>query len=99
VIRLPLGERVTTTPTMALVKSSQLEIMRLVLTAGRSVPEHHVAGEITIQCLEGEVEIMAHGKTSVLTGGDLMFLAGGEPHALLAVKDSALLVTVVLANR
>lgn len=94
----PPGEPLTATPTMALVKSEQLEIMRMVLSAGRSVPEHQVNGELSMQCLEGAVEVMAHGKTTVLERGDMMFLARNVPHALRAAKDSALLVTIALRN-
>lgn len=97
-VHLPLGDKLADTPTMALVKSEQLEIMRMVLTAGRSVPEHQVAGELSLHCLEGAVEVMAHGKTSVLESGDLMFLARDVPHAMHALKDSAMLMTIALTH-
>jgi quercetin dioxygenase-like cupin family protein len=96
VIRLPLGDQLLTTPSMALVKASELEVMRMVLDAGKAVPEHQVPGELTMQCLEGAIEILAHGKTTLLKSGEMMFLAGNVPHALHAVENSSLLVTIVL---
>ena len=40
---------------LALFKTEELEVIRLVLAAGKSLPPHKVPGEITIQCLEGRI--------------------------------------------
>lgn len=56
---LPLGAAVRTTPSYALLKARQLEVMRLVLLAGKSMPEHQVTGEITVQCLASSAPGMA----------------------------------------
>jgi hypothetical protein len=45
----PLGPSLATT----LVKSKTLEILRLVVPAGKEIPCHDVPGEIVVQCLEG----------------------------------------------
>ncbi len=50
----PLGPSLADERTVALFKTDDLEVMRLVLTAGKSLPPHKVAGEITIQCIEGK---------------------------------------------
>ena len=92
----PLGAAVGSSQTTTLVKSSTLEVIRLVLPAGKKIPEHHVAGEITVQCLEGEVDFTAAGETQRLSAGQLLFLSGGEPHALQAVQDASVLVTILL---
>ena len=42
-----------TTAIKALFKSNHLEVSRTVLFAGKDVPPHQVAGEMTVQCLEG----------------------------------------------
>jgi quercetin dioxygenase-like cupin family protein len=94
----PLGDKLAQTPSMALVKSSQLEIMRMVLPMGKSVREHQVPGELTMQCLEGTIEVQSHGKTQQLHSGEMIFLAGNVPHALYAVENASLLVTVVLVR-
>ncbi|MDB5773147.1 MAG: cupin protein [Burkholderia sp.] len=93
---LPLGAKLTDSPSVALLKAHQLEVMRLVLVAGKSVPEHHVAGELTMQCLEGRIELRAHGKTQVLKQGDFVYLEGSVPYALHAAEHSSMLMTVVL---
>jgi quercetin dioxygenase-like cupin family protein len=92
----PLGTKLPETPSVALLKAHQLEVMRLVLMAGKSIREHHVAGELTMQCLEGRIELRAQGKTQTLQAGDFVYLEGKVPYALHATEHSSLLVTVVL---
>ncbi|HZW11757.1 MAG TPA: cupin domain-containing protein [Noviherbaspirillum sp.] len=91
----PLGDKLVDTPSTALVRTDDFEVMRMILPAGKSVPQHHVPGEMTIQCLEGTVELQAHDKTVAMRAGDLVFLAGDIPHALYALENSAILVTMV----
>jgi quercetin dioxygenase-like cupin family protein len=92
----PLGAAVGSSQTTTLVKTPTLEVIRLVLPAGKKIPEHRAAGEITVQCLEGEVDFTAGGQTVRLSAGQMLFLSGGEPHALHAVQDSSVLVTILL---
>ena len=94
----PLGPAIAGARTAALFKTGQIEVMRLVLPAGKSVPSHRVAGEITIQCLEGKVELTAGGRSQVLCAGELLYVSGGVPHSLLAIDDASALVTIVLAR-
>jgi quercetin dioxygenase-like cupin family protein len=91
----PLGDRLQQSESTALVRSADFEVMRLVLASGKSVPEHHVPGEFTVQCLEGTVEVQAHGQQIVLEPGRLVYLAGNEPYALHALEDASLLVTML----
>lgn len=92
----PLGTALATTRTMALVKTSTLEVIRLIVPAGKEIPTHKAKGEITVQCLEGRLAFTAEGKTQELTSGQLLYLAAGEPHSLKGIEDSSLLVTIVL---
>lgn len=92
----PLGSKLSDTPSTALLKSDQLEIMRLVLAAGKEIPEHNVPGEITLQCLEGKVEVRAHGKTQTLSANELVLLAGNVPYSLRGVENCSVLMTIVL---
>lgn len=92
----PLGERVKDTVSTTLVRAEHLEVFRLVLPAGKSAHEHRAAGTITIQCLEGVVELDAHGRTQTMRAGTLVYLADAEPHAVHALEDASLLVTMLL---
>ena len=95
----PYGSQLARAQSIALFKSEDLEVMRLVLMAGKTMPAHDVAGEITIQCLEGSVEVTAGDATHVLRPGHLLYLNGRATHALLAREDSSVLVTVALKRR
>jgi quercetin dioxygenase-like cupin family protein len=85
-----------TANTCAILKASQLEVVRLVLHAGKSLPEHQVRGEITVLCIEGSVAFSTPGKTIVLNKDALLHVNGQIPHALTAVTDASLLVAICL---
>jgi len=95
---LPLAALLEQTPTTALFKEKHLEVMRIVLPAGKRMPAHAVDGPITVQCLEGEVNIGIGDALRRLRVGDLIYLAGGARHELTAMTNSSLLVTVVLLD-
>jgi quercetin dioxygenase-like cupin family protein len=92
----PLGERLSSEKTVALFKSEGLEVMRLVLPAGKSLPPHRVPGAITVQCIEGSIDVTAEGENHVVRAGQLLFLLGNVTHGVTALEDSSALVTVVL---
>lgn len=92
----PLAENLHEARTIALFKSGGIEAMRLVVPAGKTVPSHQVKGEITVQCLEGEVDFTAGSHTQRMKAGQLVWLDGGVEHGLKAVHDASLLVTLVL---
>jgi len=95
----PLGEELPETHTSTLVKTNSLEVLRLVLPAGRQIDPHAVPGEITVQCLEGKAVFSALGKDQELTPGQMLYLAGGEQHAVRAVEQASLLVTILLETK
>jgi quercetin dioxygenase-like cupin family protein len=92
----PFGVRLPDEKTVALFKSDELEVIRLVLSAGKSLPPHKVPGEITIQCIEGRIDVGAAGRSHVLSAGQLLFLQGGVVHEVSALADASALVTIVL---
>ena len=92
----PLGDRLAGALSSSLIKSQQLQLMRVVLRAGERLPEHHVRGEITLQCLEGRAAVHTPGHHVELGAGQLVLLPAGEPHAVHALLDTSLLVTVSL---
>ena len=94
----PLGDKMTEAVSHALFKAEQLELIRLVLPRGKGMPEHAVQGAVTIQCLEGCIEVHAHQKTLTLRAGELVYLAGGEPHTVHAVENASVLLTILLKH-
>lgn len=92
------GEDLSQFSSIALAKTDEMELIRMTVPAGRALAEHAVRGQITLQCLEGEVAFDAHGRTAILRGGEMLYLEGGAPHALRANADSLLLLTIMLQD-
>ncbi len=92
----PLGDQLGEARTFALFKSNELEVIRLVMPAGKTMPPHKVRGEITIHCLEGEIDLLGDGPPLRMKAGQLVWLEGDVEHALTAIRNSSLLVTIVL---
>lgn len=90
----PLGERLAEAVPVALFRTEQLEAMRLVLPAGKEISEHQVAGDFTLQCLEGRAEIRAHGRDIVLNQGEMVFIAANTRYAIRGVENASLLMTL-----
>lgn len=92
----PLGEQLHGTVSTSLIKTDRLQLMHLVLAAHQDQPQHHVADECIIHCLEGEVEVVTGAGVRQLRPGNLVVLPAGEQHALRARTEAAVLVTVLL---
>lgn len=85
--------------TCALFKASEMEVIRMVLPEGKKIPEHRVAGKISIQCVSGHTKLSLGTKVQDLHEGDWLYIDGNELHALEAVAASVLLVTILLTAK
>lgn len=94
----PLGAALAATRSHALFKSADLEVIRLVLPTGQEMPEHAVAGEITLQCIEGRIAFTCNAGEVELGAGQLIHAAGEEVHGLRALQDASLLLTIALKS-
>lgn len=94
----PLGPRLAHEKSVALFKSDDLEVIRMVLTAGKTMPSHKVPGGLVLHCLEGrlEVEVGTASQQHALHAGQLLHLPGNVPHAVRALEDSSALLTIVV---
>jgi quercetin dioxygenase-like cupin family protein len=70
----PLGSALASAQTKTLVRAEQVEVIRLVIPAGKDIDEHKAKGEIVVQCLERKVAFTAFGKTQTLEAGKLLYL-------------------------
>lgn len=93
----PLGAGLGEARTHALIKTSELEVMRVVLKKNKTMAPHRVPGSVTIQCIEGHVEV-THENISELLPQQVLLIDGGRTHSLRAIEDSSLLMTIVLHN-
>ena len=92
----PLADTLASSKTRTLFKTAHLEMIRMVMPAGKVLSEHKAPGEITVQCLEGRVAFTSMGNTHELHKGEMLYLAAGEPHSVAAIEDSSFLLTILL---
>lgn len=92
----PLGTLLSSTTTHALFKSADLEVIRSVMRAGETMPPHAVAGESTVQCIEGRVQLTCTTGVKELSRGQLVYLGRQETHTILCNEDASLLRTICL---
>lgn len=91
----PLGFNIATSKTSTLFKTDAMEAIRLVMPSGKQIAEHKAPGEITVHCLEGCIKFTASGHSHELDAGQMLYLETAEPHAVEAIKDSFVLVTII----
>jgi quercetin dioxygenase-like cupin family protein len=91
----PLGAALDSAQTRTLVRAEQVEVIRLVVQAGKEIPEHKAKGEIVVHCLEGRVAFSVYRKKQTLEAGHLLYLPIGEPHSVKGIENASLLVTVL----
>ena len=84
--------------TLALMKTSDMEVIRMVLPKDKAITEHSVDGEVSVQCLEGKTEFTVAGETHVLSSGDWLYLSRNQPHSLRVIRDTILLVTILFVG-
>ena len=92
----PLGPELANNRTTTLVKTERLEVVRLVMAAGKEIGEHKAPGEIVVQCLEGKIAFTSPGKTVELSAGEMLYLAPQEPHSVRCIEDASFLLTILL---
>jgi quercetin dioxygenase-like cupin family protein len=78
--------------TLAHEPGTRLVMLRL--RGGTELAEHATSGPTTIQVLEGEVRFVLDGGPAEATAGQLVVLAAGARHGVIAVRDSTLLLTI-----
>ena len=92
----PLASALADSKTYTLFKTEKVEAVRIVMRAGKEIPEHEAPGEIIVQCLEGKIAFTALGKTKELASGQLLYLAAEEPHSVKCIEDASFLLTILL---
>ncbi len=92
----PLGSALPSAQSRTLVRAEHVEVIRMIVPAGKHIEQHQAKGDIVIHCLEGKVAINAFGKTHNLGAGNLLYLPNGEAHSVEGIENASLLLTVLL---
>lgn len=90
----PFGAAIREATTSVLVKSEGLDVIRLIVPSGKSIPSHKAKGTMTLQCIEGRISFEAFGRTTELAAGQMIWLPAEEQHAVLGLVDASLLLTI-----
>ena len=80
-----------------LVNGDALTMTLFAFDAGQGVSTHSAPGDAFVVCLEGESEIELNGEKLLIHEGESLIMPAGAPHALKAVKQYKMLLTVVKA--
>jgi len=62
---------------------------------GQGLSEPAAPFDALVQVLDGEVEITISEKPYRLTSGEIIVMPANEPHAMKAVKDFKMLLTII----
>lgn len=92
----PFGAALADRKTQTLLKTNSVEVVRIVMLAGKEISEHEAPGEIIVQCVEGRIAFTALARTQELTAGQLLYLPAEEPHTVKCLEDASFLLTILL---
>src|ERR1700687_1161934 len=86
----PLGSALASAQTKNLVRAEQVEVIRLIVPAGKEIGQQKAKGEIVVHCPEGRVAFTVFRKTQTLEAGHLLYLPTGEPHSVKGIENASL---------
>lgn len=79
-----------------LVHRGPLRLLLFAFEAGGSLPEHQAPGHVVIHCLRGELAVEAAAARHHLGAGEALVLDPAVPHAVEALAESDMLLTVCM---
>jgi quercetin dioxygenase-like cupin family protein len=77
-----------------LIRFPELRLVLMWLRQGAEIPAHQAEGAITLHVLEGRVRLATADDAGDLVPGQLVALEPSVPHAIAAIEDSAVLLTI-----
>jgi nucleotide-binding universal stress UspA family protein/quercetin dioxygenase-like cupin family protein len=95
----PLESSMVSAHTRTLVRTTAVEVVRLIVRAGQETPRSQSQGETIVHCLEGRVDFTALGRTRTLEAGNLLILPASEPSRFKGIEDASLLLTILVPRR
>lgn len=82
-----------------LLKSDTLRLVLMVLKKGGKLAEHHADGRLLLQVLEGQIEFEAENNGQRLDAGMVVSVEAHVPHAVIALNDAVVLLTIAWPSR
>lgn len=76
------------------LRNADLRVVLLVLQRGAQLPHHHAKGSLIVQALDGRVIVTLLDSSFDLGANSVLAIGPEITHALIAIEDSALLLTI-----
>jgi quercetin dioxygenase-like cupin family protein len=78
----------------ALVKNERFRITLTVLASGETAETHHADSSMSVQVIDGALQVGLQGGDRQLGRGELLFTAPGDARDIRATEDAAVLITI-----
>jgi quercetin dioxygenase-like cupin family protein len=62
---------------------------------GQGLSEHTAPFDALVYIVEGEAEVVISGKPVQLTGGEMVIMPANQPHALRAISNFKMILTMI----
>ena len=77
-----------------LLKKANFRVVLISMEKESVLKEHHADGPISVQVLKGSIRFSAQGEAPTLGIGNIITLGASIKHEVVALEDSAFLVTI-----
>ena len=76
------------------LRNADLRVVLMVLQRGASIPKHHAKGSLLVQAIDGRVIATLLESSFDLGPSNVLAIEPEIAHAIVAIEDSALLLTI-----
>ena len=83
---------------IAVVRHGPVTIIQFVFDEGGLLKQHRAEGVVTIQVLSGRLQVVVDEEAREVGPDELMALAPGVPHSVVALRPTDMLLTVHLVG-
>ncbi len=91
---LPIPVEATTS--RVLVNNAVLRVVAFAMDAGQELTDHASPRAVAVQMVEGSLDFTVGGTTAEIRAGDVVYIAPGERHALVATAPSRFVLVLVV---
>jgi quercetin dioxygenase-like cupin family protein len=93
---LPVPREATTS--RVVVNNPVLRVVAFAMGAGQELTDHSSARAVTVQVVSGTIRFTVDDRTADLVAGDIVYLAPGQRHAVLATSDAQFVLVLVVTT-
>jgi quercetin dioxygenase-like cupin family protein len=83
---------------MTLLKDRGLRVVLIVMHASTAIPSHQAESPLSVQVVEGRLQVRTDAEPVTLKKGHMLALQAGIRHEIEALEESALLLTLAASQ-